>query len=93
LLRALAKGEVEFILVGGALAARALRPLAPYLRGAPPALPFEFDEQTLRRRLNVTLTTTLGDIDLLGEIAGGGGYKNCFPTVSIFIFSTWLAGV
>jgi hypothetical protein len=26
----------------------ALRPLNPYLRGAPPDLPFRFDEQTIR---------------------------------------------
>jgi len=37
-------------------------------------LPFRFDEATVRRGLNFTLTTTLGDIDLLGEIIGGGGF-------------------
>ncbi len=54
----------------------ALAPLNPYLRGAPPGLPFRFDEDTLARGLNFTLTTTLGDLDLLGEIAGGGNYEN-----------------
>ncbi|MEX2204869.1 MAG: hypothetical protein WEF50_01420 [Myxococcota bacterium] len=53
---------------------RALRPHDPYLRGAPPGLPFSFDVETLRRGLNFTLTCKLGDIDLLGEITGGGGY-------------------
>jgi hypothetical protein len=35
-----------------------------------------FDERTLARGLNFTLTTSLGDIDLLGEIAGGGTYAS-----------------
>ncbi len=53
----------------------ALAPLTPYLRGAPPGLPFAWDAATLRAGLNFTLTTQLGDLDLLGEIAGGGGYE------------------
>jgi predicted nucleotidyltransferase len=53
---------------------RALKPFAPYLRGAPPGLPFVWDERTLRNGLNFTLTTKLGDLDLLGEVTGGGGY-------------------
>lgn len=55
--------------------AASLAPHAPYLRGAPPGLPFTWDAETLRRGLNFTLTTALGDIDLLGEITGGGGYE------------------
>ena len=54
----------------------ALSPLAPYLRGAPPGLPFRLDEKTLANGLNFTLTTALGDLDLLGEVAGGGTYEN-----------------
>ena len=54
----------------------ALSPLQPYLRGAPAGLPFRFDADTLRRGLNFTLTTTLGDLDLLGEVAGGGAYDD-----------------
>lgn len=53
---------------------RALSPFEPYLRGAPPGLPFSFSAATLRAGLNFTLTTTIGDIDLLGEVTGGGGY-------------------
>ena len=49
-------------------------PLKPYLRGAPPGLPFRFDADTLSRGLNFTLTTSLGWIDLLGEITGGGRF-------------------
>jgi hypothetical protein len=48
----------------------------PYLRGAPPGLPFRFDVETLRAGLNFTLTTDLGWIDLLGEITGGGCYED-----------------
>ena len=51
-----------------------LTPFNPYLRGAPPGLPFRFDQDTLARGLNFTLTTSLGDLDLLGEIAGGGDF-------------------
>lgn len=58
---------------------RALRPLSPYLRGAPPDLPFTWDETTLERGLNFTLTTSIGDLDLLGEITGGGGYQGLLP--------------
>ena len=53
----------------------ALAPLAPYLRGAPRGLPFVLDADTLERGLNFTLTSTAGDIDLLGEIVGGGRYQ------------------
>jgi predicted nucleotidyltransferase len=52
----------------------ALAPFAPYPRGAPPGLPFQWDARTLSNGLNFTLTTALGSIDLLGEITAGGGY-------------------
>jgi hypothetical protein len=54
--------------------AAALAPHTPYLRGAPPGLPFRWDAETLRRGLNFTLTTAFGDLDVLGEITGGGGF-------------------
>jgi len=57
----------------------ALRPYAPYLRGAPPGLPFVLDADTVRRGLNFTLTTSLGPLDLLGEIAGAGTYEEILP--------------
>jgi hypothetical protein len=44
----------------------------PYLRGVPPGLPFVWDRATLERGLNFTLVTSLGDIDLLGEIPAAG---------------------
>jgi len=52
----------------------ALAGLQPYPRGAPPGLPFIWDRSTLERGLNFTLATSLGDVDLLGEIPGGGAY-------------------
>lgn len=65
----------------------ALGPLKPYLRGAPPGLPFDWSVETLRAGLNFTLTTTAGAIDLLGEITGGGQYHDLLPhTLSITIF-------
>lgn len=53
-----------------------LIPLHPYLRGAPPGLPFRWDAETIRRGLNFTLTTDAGDLDLLGEMLGAGTYED-----------------
>jgi hypothetical protein len=58
---------------------QALAPYSPYLRGAPAGLPFEWSVQTLQRGLNFTLTTNIGDIDLLAEIPGGGRYEDLLP--------------
>jgi hypothetical protein len=67
----------------------ALAPYKPYLRGAPPGLPFFWDRQTLARGLNLTLVTSLGDIDLLGEISGGGTYQDLLPgVVEVDMFGT-----
>ncbi len=113
LLRTLADGHVEFIIVGGVAAAvhgaaratydldvvysrtsenierlvSALAPLEPYLRGAPRGLPFSWDAATVSRGLNFTLTTSGGDLDLLGEITSGGPYEDLLPDtecVSVF---------
>lgn len=51
----------------------------PYLRNAPLGLPFVWDTKTIRHGLNFTLTTTVGDIDLLGEVAGGETYETLLP--------------
>ena len=51
----------------------------PYLRGAPPGLPFRWTVTTLRAGLNFTLTTRRGDVDLLGEVTGGGNYDALLP--------------
>ena len=64
-----------------------LAPFKPYLRGAPRGLPFAWSVATLKAGLNFTLTTTVGDIDLLGEITGGGRFEDLVShsdTVTIF---------
>lgn len=57
----------------------ALKPIDPYLRGAPPGLPFDWSVPTIQKGLNFTLVTNLGALDLLGEIVGGGGYEQLRP--------------
>jgi hypothetical protein len=57
----------------------ALRPWAPYLRGAPPGLPFRWDDRTVGAGLNFTLTTAHGHLNVFGEIAGGGTYERLLP--------------
>lgn len=42
----------------------------PYLRGAPPGLPFWWEVETLARGLNFTLTTDVGDVDLRRRLEG-----------------------
>ncbi len=115
LLRCLAGGGVEHILVGGAAATAhgsarltqdldivyrrsednihrlvsALAPYKPYLRGAPPGLPFAWDVRTIQRGLNFTLTTDLGALDMFGEITGGGRYEDLLPdSIPISVFGT-----
>lgn len=58
---------------------RTLAPHSPRLRGAPPGLPFVLDEKTMAFGLNFTLSTDLGDLDLFGEIPGGGNYDELLP--------------
>lgn len=59
--------------------AEALRPYLPYLRKAPPGLPFVWDEKTIRNGLNFTLDTSFGPLDVLGEVTGGGYYEDLLP--------------
>ena len=61
---------------------KALAPLAPYLRGAPPGLPFKFDKPTVKAGLNFTLTTSAGPLDLLGEMTGVGRYEDAVQHAS-----------
>ena len=70
--------------------------IRPYLRGAPPGLPFSFDIPTLQRGLNFTLTTAMGDLDLLGDIVGGGSYEDLLPfaeSITIFRFKCRCIGL
>jgi hypothetical protein len=57
-----------------ALLADTLQEIRACLRGAPPGLPFKPDAATLRAGLNFTFDTTLGPLDILGEITGVGDY-------------------
>jgi hypothetical protein len=56
--------------------ARALSPYHPRLRDLPPDLPFVWDESTVGNATVLTLTTDLGDLDLLAEVAGVGCYDD-----------------
>jgi hypothetical protein len=55
-----------------------LAPYKPYLLEAPPELPLAWDARTIPNGLNFTLTTDLGDIDLLGDV-GGENYEVLLP--------------
>ncbi|MDT4967142.1 MAG: hypothetical protein QOJ64_1879 [Acidobacteriota bacterium] len=47
----------------------------PRPRGLPEELPFVWEISTLRNGMNFTLSTDLGDLDLLGEVKGVGNYE------------------
>jgi hypothetical protein len=109
-IEALARHEVEFIIVGGVAMnlhgsahatfdldicydrgrtnlkriVAALAPYRPRLRGLPKSLPSIWDEQALRSGTNFTLTTDIGDIDLLDEVAGVGSYSDA-ATASVTV--------
>lgn len=62
---------------------RCMDGLDPYLRGAPPGLPFRWDLETLQHGLNFTLDTRAGAINFLGEIVGGGTYESLRPDAEV----------
>ena len=53
-----------------------LFPLNPRPRGMDDKLPFIFDWTTLQHGTNFTFATTMGDVDLLGEVKGLGIYDD-----------------
>jgi hypothetical protein len=55
--------------------ASALQSVQAQLRSVPPGIPFLLDAETLKRGLNFTFTTEVGDLDLLGEVLGIGKYE------------------
>lgn len=61
----------------------ALASFKPRLRGFPKDLPFIWDERTLQSGTNFTLQTDIGDIDLLGEVAGVGSYLDALANSTI----------
>lgn len=58
--------------------AAALAPFRPRLRGEPEELPFTLDARTLRSGTNFSLSTSAGDVDLLGEVTGLGTFEEVF---------------
>jgi predicted nucleotidyltransferase len=64
---------------------KALAPYHPYLRGTPPGLPFFWDVRSLKNMVNMTLTTDLGSIDLLGEPAGITSFENLWDDATAII--------
>ena len=54
--------------------ARTLSPYHPRLRGAPDTVAFCLDARALSHGMNFTLSTDLGDIDLIGDVPGLGQY-------------------
>lgn len=55
--------------------ASALKSVHARLRNAREGIPFVLDAETLRRGLNFTFKTDVGDVDLLGEVRGVGMYE------------------
>jgi hypothetical protein len=52
------------------------------LRGAAKDLHFLLDPETLLRGLNFTFETDIGKINILGEVQGVGGYRECLAHLS-----------
>jgi hypothetical protein len=53
----------------------ALAPFHPRPQGFPVELPFIWDEAMLRNTTVLTLQTDVGEVDLLAEVAGLGGWE------------------
>ncbi len=59
-----------------------------YLRGVPPGLPFFMDARTFRATPLLTLTTDKGDLDLLDQVPGVGGYAEALAVSEPFDIGT-----
>ena len=62
----------------------ALGQFDPRPRGFPEGLPYIFDESTIRNGTNFTFETSIGDIDILGEVEGVGNYNDALAHSDIF---------
>ena len=58
----------------------------PRLRDLPEGLKAPFDERSLAQGTNFTLVTDLGNLDLLGELSGVGGYREIIHDSKEFQF-------
>lgn len=56
--------------------AEVLAPLDPRPRGLDESLPYVFDWTTLQHGTNFTFKTSMGDVDLFGEVKGIGNYDD-----------------
>jgi hypothetical protein len=56
-----------------------LKPFKPALRAPGGAIPIVWDERTLQFGCNFTLSTTAGDLDILGDLGEGKGYDDFLP--------------
>ena len=59
-----------------------------YLRDIEPGLPFILDQRTFRTTPLLTLTTTMGAIDLLDHVPGVGGYKHALSNSELVRIGT-----
>ncbi len=59
---------------------KALAPFKPVPRNWPEGLRFIFDETSLRNGTNFAFTTSIGDLDLLGEVKGIGDCKDALAS-------------
>jgi predicted nucleotidyltransferase len=76
--------------------ARALAPLHPRLRGAPPELPFRIDLRTLQIGQNFTLETDAGNLDVLGDIPGSSSFDELWKNADekpLFGFNVRVASI
>jgi hypothetical protein len=64
--------------------AHALAEVHAELRGAPPALPFSQDSETLHRGDSFTFTTDLGALDILATPAGTSGFDDLARTADAY---------
>ncbi|MBI2687599.1 MAG: hypothetical protein HYX27_14910 [Acidobacteria bacterium] len=66
----------------------ALAPFSPRPREFPTGLPFLWDETTLRNGSIFTLRTSIGEVDLLAEVAGVGSFNDVKAhSISVEAFS------
>lgn len=76
--------------------ANVLTPLKPRPRNFAENLPYIFDWTTLQHGTNFTFATSMGDLDLLGEVKGVGSYSDLVPVsvqVDLDGFSTRILSI
>ena len=76
--------------------ASALAPYHPRLRGIEQDLPFVLDLQALSQGMNFTLQTDLGDLDLMGQLSGVGGFDALLrdaKTVHLYEYNVCIASL